>query len=116
MGFIIFQHIMCVLKKNLQGKKKNFFNFFKKIFSKLSKNDFYCIFLMKIDHFQHKNTEIFQIGQEIRELANWLIVQKWPLFEPKMFTVHCITQIQIVMGLILGLVIIIILFYLPKLT
>ena len=43
---------------------------------------------MKIDHFQHKNTEIFQIGQEKRELANWLIVQKWPLFEPKMFTVH----------------------------
>ena len=44
---------------------------------------------MKIDHFQHKNTEIFKIGQEIRELANWLIVQKWPLFEPKMFTVQC---------------------------
>ena len=54
----------------------------------MSKNDFYCIFLMKIDHFQHKNTEIFKIGQEIRELANFLIVQKWPLFEPKMFTVQ----------------------------
>ena len=81
--------LLCKIEIEILQGKKIFPKKIKFFFSKSSKNDFYCIFSMKIDLFQHKNTEIFKIGQEIREFANWLIVQKWPLFEPKMFTVQC---------------------------